>query len=104
MVDMPFTREYRVIFAESILKKFDGKLTPQVRVSLEIAERRLVGEAEPLVNGVDWAVLQNTGSEAFTEANLTLTHGKFNAENADAYVADTLKKLTEKFPQTTMNG
>ena len=37
-----FKREFRIISAESMLKTFDGELTPQVLVALRIAEKRLL--------------------------------------------------------------
>lgn len=61
-----FTREYRIVFAETILKNFDGHLTPQVLVSLKIADKRL---ADPNYNitEAEWSIIQKPDSQVSEE-------------------------------------
>lgn len=70
-----FKQEFRVVFAESFLKIFDGDLTLQTLVCLKIAERRLHNNdlsTEPLVTEAEWAVLQMSPKELLEKKNLLL--------------------------------
>ena len=53
-----FRQEFRMVYAESLLKTFDGELTPQVQVALRIAEKRLFTENKIYVNDTEWEILQ----------------------------------------------
>lgn len=43
-----FTQEFRVVTAESFLKRFGGELTLKVLVCIRIAEKRMTNLAEEL--------------------------------------------------------
>ena len=68
-----FTQEFRVVMAESFLKRFGGELTLKVLVCIRIAERRMTNFAEQLeqaknemikesllVTNDEWEIIQMT--------------------------------------------
>ena len=56
-----FILEYRALQAESILKEFNGELTSQILVALNIAEKRLQSNSDELiVTESEWEILEIT--------------------------------------------
>ena len=62
-----FKHKFRFIAAENILKKFDGELTLQVAIALDIADRRLASKSTRLTKNVtedEWKILQMSKEES----------------------------------------
>ena len=108
----PFRQHFRRILAESVLKKFDGELTLQTLLALNITESRLLSD-EPLVDDAQNEVLKMSKQEVLDKAESLLDQHSWLSDlkahysdkvDMKSYIAETLDKLTEKFPQTRMNG
>ena len=67
----PFRQQFRRNLAESLLKKFDGELTLQTLLALNITESRLLSD-EPLVNDAHNEVLKMSKQEVLDKAESLL--------------------------------